>query len=351
MNTKYISRISTLVFISIILFSCKQVEEKKAETKPMSLVKIKKIERKDFKHEITAQGDLKCKKESFLNPEIGGLVSTIHVKEGDRVSAGQLLISIDTELLNLGLNELETQLEFAKFMLNKQSELKEKGLGTEMEYETSINQVATLNAKKRSISAQIKKASIIAPFTGVINKINTEKGQMIGPQVPVIHLINNSEMDLIAGVSEKHLKKIKPGTKIQVTFPNFTDTTLQLEVEQTGKNIHATNRTFEIKTSIKNNSIFLSNMLAEVSITDLFVPNGLVIPSNSIMKSPNNVDFVFIAIKKGNKKYSVKEVQIEVIEKYNGETLIKENPEITDQTMIVIEGARGISSKDIVRID
>ena len=158
-------------------------------------------------------------------------------------------------------------------------------------------------------------------------------------------------MDLIAGVSEKHLKKIKPGTKIQVTFPNFTDTTLQLEVEQTGKNIHATNRTFEIKTSIKNNSIFLSNMLAEVSITDLFVPNGLVIPSNSIMKSPNNVDFVFIAIKKGNKKYSVKEVQIEVIEKYNGETLIKENPEITDQTMIVIEGARGISSKDIVRID
>lgn len=351
MNTKYISRISTLVFISIILFSCKQVEEKKAETKPMSLVKIKKIERKDFKHEITAQGDLKCKKESFLNPEIGGLVSTIHVKEGDRVSAGQLLISIDTELLNLGLNELETQLEFAKFMLNKQSELKEKGLGTEMEYETSINQVATLNAKKRSISAQIKKASIIAPFTGVINKINTEKGQMIGPQVPVIHLINNSEMDLIAGVSEKHLKKIKPGTKIQVTFPNFTDTTLQLEVEQTGKNIHATNRTFEIKTSIKNNSIFLSNMLAEVSITDLFVPNGLVIPSNSIMKSPNNVDFVFIAIKKGNKKYSVKEVQIEVIEKYNGETLIKENSEITDQTMIVIEGARGISSKDIVRID
>jgi len=351
MNTKYISRISTLVFISIILFSCKQVEEKKAETKPMSLVKIKKIERKDFKHEITAQGDLKCKKESFLNPEIGGLVSTIHVKEGDRVSAGQLLISIDTELLNLGLNELETQLEFAKFMLNKQSELKEKGLGTEMEYETSINQVATLNAKKRSISAQIKKASIIAPFSGVINKINTEKGQMIGPQVPVIHLINNSEMDLIAGVSEKHLKKIKPGTKIQVTFPNFTDTTLQLEVEQTGKNIHATNRTFEIKTSIKNNSIFLSNMLAEVSITDLFVPNGLVIPSNSIMKSPNNVDFVFIAIKKGNKKYSVKEVQIEVIEKYNGETLIKENPEITDQTMIVIEGARGISSKDIVRID
>ena len=317
----------------------------------MSLVKIKKIERKDFRHEITAQGDLKCKKEAFLNPEIGGLVSTIHVKEGDRVSSGQLLISIDTELLSLGLNELETQLEFAKFMLNKQTELKEKGLGTEMEYETAINQVATLNAKKRSIAAQIKKSSITAPFTGVINKINTEKGQMIGPQVPAIHLINNFEMDLIASVSEKHLKKINPGTKMRVSFPNFSDTILNLEVEKTGENIHATNRTFDIKTSIKNNSIFLSNMLAEVSITDLFVPNGLVIPSNSIMKSPNNVDFIFIAVKKGNKKYSVKEVKIEVIEKYNGETLIKENSEITNQSMIVVEGARGISSKDIVRID
>ena len=351
MNTKNIFQIISLVFISSVIFSCKQQEKKKAETKPISLVKIAKIEQKDFKHKITAQGDIKCKKESMLNPEIGGLVSKIHVKEGDRVSAGQLLISIDTELLSLGLNELETQLEYAKFMLNKQRELKEKGLGTEMEHEATINQVATINAKKRTLSAQIKKASISAPFAGVINKINTEKGQMIGPQVPVIHLINNSEMELIASVSEKHLKKIKSGTKIQVTFPNFADTILQLEVEQTGDNIHATNRTFDIKTSIKNNSVFLSNMLAEVSITDLFVPNGLVIPSNSIMKSPNNVDFIFIAIKKGNKKYSVKEVKIEVIEKYNGETLIKQNPEINDNTMIVIEGARGISSKDIVRID
>ena len=78
-------------------------------------------------------------------------MSKIHVTEGDYVMQ-QLLISIDTELLSLGLNELETQLEYAKFMLNKQQELKSKGLGTEIELEASLNQVATLNAKKRTLS-------------------------------------------------------------------------------------------------------------------------------------------------------------------------------------------------------
>lgn len=353
MNTKKISQIISVIIIVISFSSCQEIEkaEKTTKTKALALVKVAKVEHRDFQHKITAQGDLKCKKESFLNPEIGGLVSKIHVTEGDYVSAGQLLISIDTELLALGLNELETQLEYAKFMLNKQQELKSKGLGTAMELEASLNQVATLNAKKRTLSAQIKKASIKAPFSGVINKINTEKGQMIGPQGPVIHLINNSEMELIAGVSEKHLKKIKPGTKIQVTFPNFTDTVLQLKVEQTSKNIHATNRTFEIKSNIKNNKVFLSNMLAEVSITDLHVPNGLVIPTTCIIKSPKNVDFIFIATEKGKKKYSVEELEIEVIEKYNGEALIKANPKINKNTMIVTEGVRGISSKDIVRID
>ena len=71
---------------------------------------------------------------------------------------------------------------------------------------------------------------------------------------------------------------------------------------------------FEIKSNIKTIRVFLSNMLKEVSITDLYVLNGLVIPANLLSNHHKNIDFIFIAKEKGQKKYSVEELEIEVIE-------------------------------------
>ena len=340
--------------IPVLFMGCsekKETKQKKTEKKLLSLVKIQKAERKEFKHQITSQGNIKCSEEAMLNAEIGGLVSQIHIKEGDYVNKGQVLISMDTELMALNLNELDTQMKYAKFLLNKQSELNEKGLGTEMELEAAFNQVASLSAKRRIINAQINKSKIVSPFAGIIDEIYTEKGQMIGPQSPVIHLMNNKSMELISSISEKYLSKVGKGSTIEVSFPNYSDTILNLKIDQISKSIDATNRTFEIKSILKENKMFLSNMLAEVKITDLFVKDGLIIPSKAIMKSPDNIDFIFVATKTEKGNYKVEEVNVEVIEKYNQEALIKDNKKISNSTLVVVEGGRGIASKDLVRIN
>jgi hypothetical protein len=92
-------------------------------------------------------------------------------------------------------------------------------------------------------------------------------------------------------------------------------------------------------------------MLAEVKITDLFVKDGLIIPSKAIMKSPDNIDFIFVATKTEKGNYKVEEVNVEVIEKYNQEALIKDNKKISNSSLVVVEGGRGIASKDLVRIN
>jgi len=353
-NRPLLFRIFVFIALPALIYSCTAKKEKiknTEEKKMLSLVKIEKANIKLFEHKIISQGNIKCKQEALLNAEIGGLVTGVHVKEGDYVNSGQPLVSLDTELMSLNLNELETQLEYANFLLGKQNELKNKGLGTEMELEAANNQVAALNAKKRILNAQIKKSNIVSPFSGIINTIYAEKGEVLGPQNPVIQLINNSTMELVSSISEKHLNKVKIGSEIEVTFPNYIDTTLHLKIEQISKKIDATNRTFEIKSEMKQNKLFLSNMLAEVKITDLSVNNGLIIPSKSIMKSPQNIDFIFVAKKINQNKFSVKEVSVQVIEKYNGEALIKNNSEINETSLIITEGGRGITSKDFVRIN
>ena len=101
--------------------------------------------------------------------------------------------------------------------------------------------------------------------------------------------------------------------------------------------------------TIKNNTLLLPNMLAEISITDKDIPNGLVVPAEAILKDQSNQDFLFIAVKTNN-EYLAKKVNVEVIDKYNGEALVKESSNIKKDVMIIVKGAKGIVDKDIVRI-
>ena len=322
-----------------------ETTEKKVNALP--LVKTSKIEQKRFTHEIRIQGSVETDKDILLGAEMGGLITAVNVKEGQKVSAGQVIAVVDASILSSNVEEIKTQLEYAEYMYNKQKELNKRGVGSEFDMETAKNQVASLKASMNSLNTQRGKAVIKAPFSGVIDAVYAKIGQMASPQAPIVRLVNNSNVDIVATLSEKHLPNVKVGTDMAVRLPNYSDTVFYLKITNVGNYIQETNRTFRIMSSIKNNTLLLPNMLTEISVTDLEVENGLVVPSISISKDQNNNDYIYIA-KKTDKGLKAVKVIVEVIEKYNGETLI-----VSDQVKagqeIIVEGARGIAENDIVR--
>ena len=262
----------------------------------------------------------------------------------------QNLVLLDAALINSGAQEIETQLEYAEYMLKKQEELKSKGVGSEFDYETARNAVKSLRAKLNSLNTQRGKSAIKAPFSGIIDVVYAKQGQMAGPQSPLLRLVNNSNVEITASISEKHLSKIKVGTLIEVSFPNFNNTILNLKVNTVGNFIEPTNRTFRIAAKVSGNKELLPNMLAELRITDFTVENGLVIPAKSILKSQDNSDYVWVALPSSKGNFKVKKIAVELIENQDGEALIKDNAAIMNGTKIIVEGARGITEKDQVRI-
>lgn len=340
----------TLFFATLlILSSCgSPVEEVKEDTQ-LPLVVIEAVEVKTFEHKISVQGNVEAEDDILLSAEMGGLITSINVKEGQKVTKGQTLAVLDASVLSSNLYEMEAQLEQAKYMLGKQEELKNRGLGTEFELTTARNQVKSIEARMRSLRTQTGKSIIKAPFSGTIDKIFANNGEMAGPQSPILRLVNNSIVDITADISEKHLAKMKIGTPIEVTFPNFTDTSLRLEITYVGNYIEPTNRTFRIMSTLKGNSLLLPNMLAEVFITDLKVENALVIPSTSVLRGHDNSEFVYVAspMKKGT--YRVSKLAVEVIEKYDGEAYIRTTNSLKKGDFVITEGSRNITDKDIVR--
>lgn len=372
--------ILTALFGALVLASCggeaNTGDSPKEEEKQAPMVTIDTVRMKSFTHEIRVQGNVETDEDITLSAEMGGLITSINVKEGQTVTKGAVIATVDASILSSNVQELNTQLEYAQYMLDKQLELQKRGVGSEFDLETAKNQVNSLKASMRSLNTQRGKATIRAPFTGVVDQVFAKKGQMAGPSSPIVRLVNNKNIDIVSSISEKHFSNVQVGTPIRVSFPNYSDTVLKLKVSNVGNYIEPTNRTFRVMAKITNNKTLLPNMLAEVSITDMNVENGMVIPSKSILKDQNNNDFIYVArdlekddtkaddksTKKSTKKksvgkksegdpntYQVFKINVVIIERFEGEALIETNSELKENELVVVDGARGISDRAMVR--
>lgn len=314
----------------------------------LPLVKTGIVKKDTFINNVIVQGEVKTDKEIMVNAEANGVIRSINVSEGDFVKKGQTLAQIDTEILSSNIREIETRIEFAEYAYKKQKELNERGVGTEFELEQASNQLNTLKSQLDAIKTQRSKTTVSAPFSGFVDEIFTFEGEMAGAQSPLLRLVNNDEVKLIANISEHYYTRIKEGTPIKAFIPSLSDT-INLKVSSVGNYIHPTNRTFRIQALIDDNKLLLPNMLAELHITNLTIPDATIVPSTSILKSQQNEDYIFV-VEDVKGQLQVRKQLVRVISRHRGQTAVEViNGTLSEGIKVVTEGGRGVTNNDAVR--
>jgi len=333
---------SALIFVNL------QIEElDTSATINYPIVSAEKVKVEDFQHKVQIPGTVDSDMNALINAESSGVIQQIHVREGQTVTKGQILITIDSEILASTMNELETSLDLANYLFEKQQELKDKGVGVEIEYEQAKNQKLALESKIKTLRSQKGKTVVHAPFSGVIDDIMVTQGEMAAPQIPLLRIVNNREVTVNASLSENLLSKIKVGTPVEMIFPSLDDTTIISTVSVKGNYIDETNRTFRIQIHIKNNTLLLPNQFVEVNVTDFKRDSAIVINSESILQDTDNKTFVYKITKSatGN-TYSVEKIYVNVIKQFEGYACIE--GAIKNDDLLVVKGAKGITASDLV---
>lgn len=370
--------ISTMVIILLMTVSCSpnktsldELKEKQSKLKK-ELAEINKqiqaldtnqqqvilnvtstvVEISNFQHKIELQGAVESDDNILLSAEMPGKITKVYVKEGQKVKKGQLLVSIDDQIINSNIEEVKTGLEMADFMYKKQLKLNEQGLGTEIELENAKSQKKSLEAKLKTLYAQKGKSNIRAPFSGVIDEVFVTAGEMASPQFPLLRIVNNNHIKITASVSENHLATVKIGTPVDVVFPNLNDTIIQSKVTYIGNYIDPVNRTFRVHIALNNNKTFLPNQIAKINITDLYLDSVLVVNSQSILQDTDNNNFVYKMMSNGNNTYQLKKVYVNIIKSYKGKSAItsNNNGDLPKGSRIVLDGGKGLTEQDIVKI-
>ncbi|MBI1222487.1 MAG: efflux RND transporter periplasmic adaptor subunit [Bacteroidetes bacterium] len=266
----------------------------------LTQVSLMEIQKAPFSHSVDIQGLISTDNNITLSAENGGKVIKVYVKEGQRVSRGQRLIDLDGSTIQANLAEVNTRLQLAKTLYEKQDRLWKQNIGTQIQWEQAKNNYEALQKQQEVLSAQLDKFQINSPIDGMIDAIMTNLGEITAPGLPVVRVVNLQDLEVSADVSEKYVGKFHVGDKVDVYFPAIRDT-IETKIIAVGQVINTSNRTFTVHVSIPSGDDRLKpNLLAIVKATDFQTEAGIAVPSN-LVQTENYDKFVFVAVKDGDK--------------------------------------------------
>jgi len=286
-------------------------------------VEVGSLVKKEFAHYLKVHGVAEASNNILINPEVGGAIKAIHVREGQKVSKGHKLVTIDNSTVVSNINSLKSQLEFATIMFDKQKSLFDQNIGTEVQYLQAKNQKESLENSIKTLQSQLSRFIIRAPVSGTVDQIFPKRGELAAPQMPLVRVVNLDKIFIEADVSESLIGKIKDGDIVDVDFGSIEYST-KGEIVQVGQFINPFNRTFKIRVDLvgEKNPMIKPNMLSVVRLRDYYNPEAVVIDTKIILQDYEG-DFVFvneagIAVKKRIILGQSYKAETEILEGLNG---------------------------------
>ncbi len=369
-------KLSLLLLLFALAFACSKAPDKKAQLETMKKEyqalgeKIKALESElninkaavaertvnvvvtgvslsEFNHYIEIQGKVDGENNVGVSPQMPGTVTAVYVKEGNRVRKGQVLAQLDDNLVKQQVNALNQQLEFAKNLYQKQKNLWEKEIGSEIQYLTAKNQKEALEKNMATLNEQLEMYKLKSPIDGTVEEVGIKVGQMAAAGiVPAFRVVNFNSVKVLADVAEAYAPKVKSGNPATVFFPDFN-----IEIPSTlnfsSRYINPTNRTFQVEIKLGKSEVdYRANMLAVVKIVDYRNPSVVVLPVN-LIKDSQEGSYVFVSTDENGKKVARRRL-VEIGQTYNGLAEVLKGLNQGDQ--VISKGQNDLSDGQLINV-
>lgn len=294
-----------------------------AEKDEVIKIRTTDLSQQTFEHFIEVTGKVEAELDVDVSPESAGIIKEVNVVEGEWINKGDLMAKLNTELLESSMEELVVQLDLATTNFERQKNLWNQNIGSEMQFLQAKNNKESLEKRIQSLQAQISMSEVRSPVSGVVDVVYQKKGHIGSPQVPFAKVININKIKIYADISESYITKIGKGDQVSIYFPALSKT-VKAKVDQIGNTIDPNNRTFRVRINLNNpDKTIKPNLISIITLRDYFNAEALVVPSLYIKE-----DF------KGHYTY--------IVEKQDAKNVAKKiyvTPGVTDNNMTeVVEG-------------
>lgn len=274
------------------------------KTEKTKLVGVSTLTPGRFVHFIDLQGKIEAEDISYVAPAngVGGVVKALYIRKGDFVKKGQLVIKLDDAVYLKNLQQLQTQLRYAEDLYNRQKNLWDQQIGTELQLIQARQNVDQVKDQIATVKEQWNMTSIYSDVSGIADEVNVRVGELftgyVG-QTPQIKIVNNSRLKVNILVPENYLDRISVGSNMVVTLPDVGKS-FNTTVSLSGKLIDPNSRSFYVEAKLPADETLRANQLALVRIQDYVSPNAIVIPVNTLQTDEKG-KFVLVAVEENGK--------------------------------------------------
>jgi RND family efflux transporter MFP subunit len=304
-----------------------------------------------FTHFIELQGNVQTKQNILVYPEMPGILKNVFVQEGDRVSKGQILASIDDGGMSQQLAQLEANAQLAKTTYERQKRLWEQKIGSEIQFLQAKTAYEAQASAVNQLKSQLSKSTIRAPFTGIIDAVFKERGTVVAPGqgAEIFRIVNLSNMYIETEVPETYISNITEGKFVEVNFPVLGET-LNSKIRQVGNYINPSNRSFKIEIDVPNlKGTIKPNLTAKLKLNDYTNNNAILILQSIISENSKGEQFIYVVKNKKENNEGIAERLIIETGKTQGD-FIEVTKNLTSDTEIIIEGARSVNNGQVVKV-
>ncbi len=302
-----------------------------------------------FKHYIELQGNVNTDELVVITPEAPGILKNIFVKEGQSVSKGQQLAKIDDAGLAPQLAQMKIQKDLAKTTFERQERLWKQKVGSEIQFLQAKTNYEAQEKSVQQMKEQLAKTVVTAPFSGTIDEVITEEGNMVSPGMnQLFRLVNLNDMHIETDVPEAHIASVTNGKDVEVELPVLGEK-IQTKVTQVGSFIHPSNRTFKVEIPLSNESKTIKpNLTAKIRINDYTNEKALLIPQSIVSENAKGEEYLYVIEQKVKGVGIAKKVIIETGQTEGDDIEVLKG--IENGAEIILEGARSIKDGQEVKV-
>jgi RND family efflux transporter MFP subunit len=311
-------------------------------------VKVQSISNQLFEHFVIVNGKVELLEEAMVSPEANGQIKKIHVSKGQKVSKGELLLTLNTSILENSIAELKLGLELATKIYEKQKSLWDQNIGSELQYLEAKNAKESLEHKLKTLNSQMEMSIMRAPFSGIVDEIYLKEGELATPGRAVLYLVNLDKLKIVADVSETLLPKIHQGDMVNILFPTYSDISLKAPIHRIGNLIDQKTRTIKVELKVDNiDGKIKPNQIAIMNIKDFEDRQAVVVPS-MVVKQDSRGEFLFISDKNSDGKDIASKIYVKSGLSYSDKTMITSG--LSEGQQVIVAGFNLVGNGSLVEI-
>ena len=283
MKTKLIIPIFSVLLFFAACSGEEEVTQQVEELVKTVNVRTSMITPGNFNSFVRVVGTVETSDDIMISAEVSGKVTRYFVEEGESVRAGETIIKIDDAKLKQEEARLEALTSQARENYERLNKIyKEDNIGSEIDILNAKYAYEQSASSLESIKVDLANTSITAPFSGIVEEIMFEVGEMVSPGAPTVRLIGDQNYKISAGVPARYSAAINQGDEVAIWFDtHFADTTKE-RITFVGNSINPDNRTFRIEIDLDETEGMKVDMISNIRLLTLEQENVVVVSEEFI---------------------------------------------------------------------